>query len=103
MSTISEEEFRKLCEDIYADRLLTYSFNPNASRREALLWMLLGCLLSLLSVPLSEQPSAYGGSSVDPYGEAVCEVLKDRMEPPFDPQPILRELATRAEAEERGR
>jgi hypothetical protein len=103
MSTISEEDFRKLCEDIYADRLLVYSLNPNAIRREALAWMLLGCLLSLLSVPVEEQPSAYGGSSVDFYGEAVCEVLKDRMEPHFDPRAILHELSMRAETEELGR
>ncbi|HEV2914282.1 MAG TPA: hypothetical protein VGX92_13475 [Pyrinomonadaceae bacterium] len=103
MSTISEEEFIKLCEDIYADRLLVYSFNPNASRRDALHWMLAGCLLSLLSVAVPDEPSVYGGTSVDPYGDAVREILKDRMEPPFDPQPILRELSMRVEAEERGR
>jgi hypothetical protein len=99
MSTISEEEFGKLCEDIYADRFLTYSFNPNVSRREALLWMLLGCLVSLLSVPVLEQPSIYDGASEDPYADAVREVLKDRMEPRFDPQPYLLELSARVEEE----
>lgn len=99
MSTISEQEFKKLCDDAYADRFQIYAFNPNVSRREALLWMILGCLLTLLSVPILEQPSAYGGASDDPYGDAICEVLKDRMEPDFDPQTYLSELSRRLETE----
>lgn len=101
MSTISEAEFKRLCEDIYADRFLIYTYHPNAgSRREALLWMMLGCLVSLLSVPLLEQPSVYGGASADPYGEAVMEVLNGRMEPRFDPQAYLDELSRRIEDED---
>jgi hypothetical protein len=96
-NTISEEEFKKLCEDAYADRFQIYAFNPNESRREALLWMILGCLLSLLSVPILEQPSAYGRSSDDPYGDAIREVLKDRMKPGFDPQIYLDDLSRRIE------
>jgi hypothetical protein len=99
MSTISEQEFKKLCDDAYRDRFQIYAFNPNASRREALLWMILGCLLTLLSVPILEQPSAYGGTSEDPYGDAILEVLKDRMESDFDPQTYLGELSRRIETE----
>jgi hypothetical protein len=100
MSTISEPEFRKLCDDIYADRLLIYTYHPNASSpREALLWMLLGCLVSLLSVPILEQPSVYGGTSTDPYGDAVLELLLNRTEPSFDPRVHLLELSRRLEAE----
>jgi hypothetical protein len=101
MCTISEQEFRKLCDDIYADRLQIYTYHPNASsKREALLWMMLGCLLSLLSVDVTEQPSADGGASPDPYGDAILEVLKNRMEPDFDPQPLLLELSRAVMAEE---
>jgi hypothetical protein len=100
MSTISEEQFKKLCDDIYADRFLIYTYHPNASsHREALLWMMLGCLVSLLSIPLLEQPSVYGGASSDPYGEAIIEVLNGRMEPGFDPQAHLGELSRKLEAE----
>jgi hypothetical protein len=99
MSTISEHEFKKLCDDIYADRFQIYTYNPNVSRREALLWMLLGCLVTLLSVPILEQPGVYGGASDDPYGTAVCDVLKDRMEQDFDPQTYLDELSGRIEAD----
>ncbi|HEX8137737.1 MAG TPA: hypothetical protein VF544_09115 [Pyrinomonadaceae bacterium] len=98
--TISEAEFKRLCDRIYADRFLIYTYHPNAgSRREALLWMMLGCLVSLLSVPLPEQPSTYGGASADPYGDAVIEVLHGRMEPGFDPQVHLDELSRRIEAD----
>ena len=98
-ATISEEEFEKLCDDVYADRFQIYAYNPNVSRREALLWMILGCLLTLLSVPLPKQPSAYGGTSDDLYGDAIREVLKDRTKPRFDPQTYLGELLGRIEAE----
>ncbi|MBA3768282.1 MAG: hypothetical protein H0W99_15155 [Acidobacteria bacterium] len=99
MTTISELEFKRLCDDIYADRRQVYAFNPNVSRREALLWMLLGCLVSLLSIPILEQPSVYGGVSSDPYGDAVCEVLKDHTQPAFDPGIYLLELSERIESE----
>lgn len=100
MSTISAEEFEKLCRDIYADRWQIYEFNPNASRREALLWMLLGCLVSLLSVPLLDQPSVYGNSRPDPYAAAICELLETRMNPPFNPRAYLDQLSEKLKAEE---
>ncbi len=98
MTTISEMEFKRLCDDIYADHRQVYAFNPNVSRREALLWMLLGCLVSLLSIPILEQPSVYGGASSDPYGDAVREVLKDHMEPAFDPGIYLLELSEKIDS-----
>lgn len=99
MTTIYESDFKKLCDDIYADRSQIYAFNPNVSRREALLWMMLGCLVSLLSIPILEQPSVYGGSSADPYGDAILEVLKTHTESNFDPGEYLLELSQRIEAE----
>lgn len=98
MPTISEAEFRQLCADIYADRLQIYEFNPHASRRDALLWLLLGCLLSLLSVPDEEMPDATQGSS-DPYGDAIREILRGRMQPPFAADEHMAALAQQAEAE----
>lgn len=98
LHTISEAEFVKLCDDLYADRHQIYEYNPGASRREALLWMLLGCLINLLSVPPSEQPPAYGDSSSDPYVDAVCEILQQRMRPPFDARAYLALLSKKIEA-----
>ncbi len=84
MSTISEQEFERLCGDVYHDRRQIHAFNPNASEEEAVLWMLAGCLISLLDVPLWEQPSGRGGTSAEAYREAIHEILQTRMEPVFD-------------------
>lgn len=99
VTTISEAEFIKLCDDIYADRQQLYEFNPSASKRDALLWMLLGCLLSLLSVSPAEQSSADDKQSADPYGDAISEILRTRMKPYFNPQTYLAELSKKIESE----
>lgn len=100
MSTISEPEFKQLCDEIYRDRLQVCSFNPNMGRREALLWMLSGCLVSLLSVPIRELPGVSGGASADPYANAIGELLQHRMSPAFNPQIYLAELSEKLEAED---
>jgi hypothetical protein len=97
--TISEAEFVQLCDEIYADRQQIYQFNPNASRREALLWMLAGCLINLLSIPILEQPSVYARASTDPYLDAVSEILQSRAQPPFDPYTHLAELSKKIDDE----
>lgn len=84
MSMISEQEFKRLCDDVYLDRRQIHAFNPNASEEEAALWVLAGCLISLLDVPLWEQPSGRGGTSAVAYREAIHELLQTRMEPIFD-------------------
>lgn len=84
---ISETEFIKLCDDLYRDRQQIYEFNPSAGKRDALLWMLLGCLMSLLSATAPEQSARDGIRSSYPYADAVTEILRGHMQPPFDPQP----------------
>lgn len=91
--TISQAEFIKLCDDIYADRQQLYEFNPGMSKRDAVLWMLLGCLISLLSVPVAEQASAGDKQSADPYGDAIRKILQTRVQPHFDPRTHLAELS----------
>ncbi len=93
MSTISEKEFKRLCDDVYRDRRQIHAFNPNASEEAAVLWMLAGCLISLLDVPLWEQPSGRGGTSVVAYCEAIQELLQTRMKPIFDSRVYLAELS----------
>jgi hypothetical protein len=99
VETISEEEFRRLCEEIYRDRFEIYGFNPGATKREAVLWMLLGCLISLLSVGEAEAQALAASSSRAPYADAVCKLLLERAAPPFDPQPFVEELSKRVENE----
>ncbi len=96
METISEQEFKKLCDDIYLERHEIYAFNPNMSRREALLWMLAGCLVSLLNVDELEQP---GASTSDPYGDAVMQLMWQRTSPVFDPKIYLTKLTEKLKAE----
>jgi hypothetical protein len=99
METIREQEFKKLCDDIYLERHQIYAFNPNMERREALLWMLAGCLVSLLSVPDTEQPGASDAATSDPYGDAVIELVLKSASPVFDAQIYLTELTEKLEAE----
>ena len=94
--TISEEEFKRLCDRIYGDRFEIYGFNPAASPRDALLWMLLGCLISLLSISYEELEALVDSSGSRDYGDVVCRLLRERAEPFFDPRPYVEELVERA-------
>ena len=82
---MSESEFIRLCDEILIDIERVQSWNPTLSKRDAFLWMLLGTLVSLPSVPILEQPSVYDPSLPDPYLHAVLEVLAGRCKDSFDP------------------
>jgi|GEM_PF-2543914 len=99
MDTISEPEFERLCAEIYSDRAEIYQLLPSVSGRDALLWMLLGSLVVLLSVPEEEQPFVDSAASPDPYGEAIVMLLQERAAPVFDPHTHLAELSAKLEAE----
>ncbi|HEX8746199.1 MAG TPA: hypothetical protein VF717_03310 [Pyrinomonadaceae bacterium] len=99
VETISAGEFKRLCDEVYRDRQEIYEFNPAAGRRDALLWMLLGCLLSLLSVRDEELEALAGSSGAGDYGEVIHKLLRERGAPPFDPGPYLEGLSKRAENE----
>lgn len=99
MDTISEREFKQLCEDVYRERDEIAGLLPNVSPREALLWMLLGSLVALLSVPEAEQAEVVEAASQDPYGEAIIKVLQARRAPVFDPKIYLAELSAKLESE----
>ncbi len=99
MDTISEQEFKRLCDEIYRDRAEVYQLLPSVSKRDALLWMLLGSLAVLLSVPEEEQPFVDSAASRDPYGEAIVSLLEERTAPIFDPKVYLAELSEKLEAE----
>ena len=99
VETISEGQFQRLCDEIYRDRLEIYGFRPGTGHREALLWMLLGCLISLLSVTDEELQLLVDASSQDPYRDAVRKLLQNRIEPPFETEPLIEELLAGAESE----
>lgn len=92
MATISESEFKRICEQIYVDRKQIYQFNPTAAHDEVLLWMLLSCLISYLSLPDSEIPCFPGAPDAETYRQAILHVLRGRTEPKFDTDFYLREI-----------
>lgn len=99
VETISEDEFKRVCDEIYRDRFEIYGFRPEARPREAVLWMLLGCLISLLSVSHDELSSLAEASSKDMYADAIFKLLQTRAAPPFDARPLVEELLKSVEAE----
>ena len=92
MDSITEAELQNLITDLIEDRDQIAMLNPDLSQRDSLLWMLLGMLVSLLNVPLSEQATVYDPAASDPYYSAVLQVLKDRANPQFDAAVLLSRL-----------
>jgi hypothetical protein len=89
MSYISESKFGEICDGIRTDRALIIKHNPIGPDDEILLWMLLSCLVSYLSLEENETPCFTGRPDADTYRNAVNFVLVDRRIPDFDPQPHI--------------
>lgn len=89
MATISEADFARLCEGIAADRDTIVRHNPIGGEDETLLWMLLGCLASYLSLGETEMPCFPGRADADVYRDAILHVLGERREGDFDPRPAI--------------
>ncbi|MGC2239012.1 MAG: hypothetical protein WA584_22855 [Pyrinomonadaceae bacterium] len=89
MSKISEQEFARICDGIYEDRASIYKHNPIGTQEETLLWMLLSCLLSYLSVSEIETPCFTGMPTAETYRQAILFVLKDRKAENFDAEKYL--------------
>lgn len=92
MTKISEEEFGWICAGIREDRAAIIRHNPIGTPEEILLWMLLSCLISYLSLPDSETPCFNGKPDANTYRDAVLFVLKDRKASEFDAGRYLGDL-----------
>lgn len=92
MSKITESEFARICQGIYEDREIIYKHNPIGTREETLLWMLLSCLISYLSLDESETPCFTGLPTAETYRTAVLFVLKKKTAEDFDAEKYLNEL-----------
>lgn len=92
MMKVSEQQFAKLCEDVYLDREQIYNYNPSMNRVDCLEWMILGCLITLLSIEPSDQSYDFETSTEHPYGEVICKLLHNRMTEPFDAKLYLNQL-----------
>ncbi len=92
MTRISEEEFAGICAGIGEDKEVIRKHNPIGTEEETLLWMLLSCLTSYLSLSELETPCFTGMPDAETYRQAILFVLKDRKTAAFDAQIYLNKL-----------
>jgi len=92
MTKITEAEFKRIVDDIYEDREIIQKHNPIGTPEEIMLWMLMSCLISYLSLSDLEIPCFPGKPDAQTYRDAIIFVLKDRKSDSFDERPYLAEL-----------
>ena len=92
MTKISEREFARICAGILEDRETICRHNPLGSEAEILLWMLLSCLISYLSLSEIETPCFSGMPDAETYRDAILFVLNDRKTANFDTEKYLNQL-----------
>lgn len=93
MGTISEERFASIVDGIVADRDLIIEHNPIGTNDEVLLWMLMSCLVSYLSLDDVQTPCFTGRPDAETYRQAIRFMLKGRTDPDFDLEPHLAKLS----------
>ena len=93
MIKISEKEFARICEGIEADREIICKHNPIGTPEEILLWMVMSCLVSYLSLTEIETPCFNGKPDAKTYREAILFILKNRKTEEFDAQKYLEKFA----------
>jgi hypothetical protein len=92
MTCISEEEFARICAGINEDRDSIVRHNPLGHPEEILLWMLLSCLVSYMSLTEIETPCFTGRPDAETYRQAVLFVLNGRKTEDFDAEKYLTDL-----------
>ncbi len=95
MNEISETELSRICEGIRADRDKIIKHNPIGSDAEVLLWMLLNCLNSYLSLSEMEMPCFTGKPDEATYREAILYVLRKRAAGDFDAESYIDNLVSK--------
>ena len=93
MPKITEAEFARISEGIYNDRELIIKNNPIGTREETLLWMLMSCLVSYLSLDDSQTPCFTGRPDRDTFREAIRYMLGNHSATNFEPEPYLDRLS----------
>ncbi len=92
MSAIAEREFAHIVDGIVEDREKIIRHNPIGTDEEILLWMLLSCLVSYLSLEEVETPCFTGRPDAETYSKAISFILAERRLEPFDIEPYLLKL-----------
>lgn len=93
MIKISEKEFARICTGIYEDRESISTHNPIGNTEEILLWMLLNCLNSYLSLSEIEAPCFVGKPDAQTYRNAILFVLKNRKTEEFETEIYLQRFS----------
>jgi hypothetical protein len=89
MACISETKFAEICDGIRNDRAVIIKHNPIGTDEEVLLWMLLSCLVTYLSLTDQETPCFTGRPDAKTYRDAILFVLNGRSENGFEPEPHI--------------
>ena len=89
MTKISETEFARIVRGIIEDRESIIKYNPIGTDEEILLWMLLSCLVTYLSLDDVETPCFNGNPDVTTYRDAIMFVLNDRRANAFESEKYL--------------
>jgi len=92
MAVITEAEFARICQGVFDDRDLIFKHNPMGSREETLLWMLMSCLVSYLSLDDSQTPCFTGRPDAETFREAIRFILRNHSATNFEPEPYLDKL-----------
>jgi hypothetical protein len=93
MWTINEAEFSRIVDGLFNDRELVIKHNPVGTRGEIMLWMLLSCLVSYLSLSDAETPCFTGRPDEETYREAIRFILRGHAATGFDAEPYLAKLS----------
>lgn len=92
MTTITENEFAGICAGIRSDRESIVRHNPVGTNEETLLWMLLGILISYLSLSEVETPCFTGMPTAETYRQAIRFIVEPRRSSDFDVDSYLDKL-----------
>jgi len=93
MTRLSENQFVTIIEGIEEDREIIIRHNPIGTPDETLLWMLMSCLVSYLSLNDNETPCFTGRPDAETYKEAIRFIVRNHSGPEFDPEPALDRLS----------
>ena len=92
LSNITESEFARIVTDLVEDRASIIKHNPIGTPEETVLWMLMSCLVSYLSLDDAETPCFTGRPDSETYRNAIRFILAKRKAEDFDPDPYLDKL-----------
>lgn len=89
---ISEPEFARICLGLRDDRETILKHNPIGTDDEVMLWMLMSCLVSYLSLSELETPCFTGRPDEKTYRNAIAFILSERRAGLFEVEPYLEQL-----------